>query len=97
MFVYLKNNYDIYTFLNVIGHRQVRPTKASLNLTIEQFLEQHLNMDIKAEVAGVIPYTNVPEEYINEVNNKTAAFVQDEWSETAARLTADRFIVKIER
>lgn len=97
MFVYLKNDYDIYTFLNVIGHRQVRPTKASLNMTIEQFLEQLLNMDIKAEVAGVVPYTNVPEEYINEVNNRTAAFVQDEWSETAARLTADRFIVKIER
>ena len=97
MFIYLKNDYDIYTFLNVIGHRQIRPTKVSLNLTIEQFLEQLLNMDIKAEVAGVVPCTNVPEEYINEVNNRTAAFVQEEWSETAARLTADRFVIKIER
>ncbi|WP_044974685.1 SAM-dependent methyltransferase [Ruminococcus sp. HUN007] len=97
MFVYLKNNYDIYTFLNVIGHRQVRSSKYSLNLTIEQFLEQLAGMDIKSEVVGVVHHTNVPEEYINEVNNRTVAFVQKEWNETAARLTADKFTVKIEK
>jgi len=95
LYFYLKNTYDIYQFLNVIGNRDVRPEKFAYNIPVETFIEDLNTMRINSEIIGVVPYYNLPVEFIQEINNKIDILKKDKWEETSARLTMDKIIVKL--
>lgn len=95
MFVYLRNIYDIYTFLNVIGHRNVQPKEIAYNMTLESFADMLNDMNMSYEIIGAVPYESIPAEYINETNKRNTAFVQECWNETNIRLTSEKFALCI--
>lgn len=95
MFFYLKNTYDIYSFLNVIGYRSVNPKSYAYNMSVESFVNDLNGMNMSPIIIGAVPLNNIPVEYVNEVNNRFSAFVKEGWDETKLRLTSDRFAFSI--
>ncbi|MGN1305493.1 MAG: glycosyltransferase [Oscillospiraceae bacterium] len=91
MFFYLKNTYDIFSFLNVIGYRNVTPRSYAYNMTIETFVSDLNNMNMFPKMIGAVQNTEITNEYVKEVNNRLQAFVKEGWEETKTRLTAEKF------
>ena len=97
MFIYLKNTFDIYAFLNVIGYKQVLPPTNAYNISIDSFVNVLKGMDICPNIVGTVPYNNIPNEYINEVNKKTGLFVKEAWEESKVRLVCDKYAFVINK
>lgn len=95
LFIYLKNTNDIFSFLNIIGYRDVRCNSYAYSITVELFMKDLKNIGISPELIGTIPYNNIPSEYINEVNKRINMFVEKDWEETRLRLITDRFVFSI--
>lgn len=97
MFIYLKNTFDVYSFLNVIGFSQVMQASCSYNISVERFVELLDSNKIPAELISCIPYTDIPNEYIAEVNNRGAMFVKENIGITQTKLTCDKFLFKLSK
>ena len=97
MFIYLKNTFDIYAFLNVIGYKQVLPPTNAYNISIDSFVNVLKGMDICPNIVGTVPYNNIPNEYINEVNKRTGLFVKEAWEESKVRLVCDKYAFVINK
>lgn len=97
MFVYLKNTYDIYSFLNVIGFSHIMPTAVSYNISAEKFAEFLESFNIPANLIDCIPYDSIPDDYVKEVNNRAGFFVKENINITQTKLTCDRFLFKISK
>lgn len=97
MFVYLKNTFNVYAFLNIIGYHNIIPSTVSYNMTPENLLSLLSNLEINAKVVDFLPDTNIPEEYINEINNKLDVFEKRDWETTKNRLICDKYLILIEK
>lgn len=95
MFFYLKNTNNIYSLLNVIGYRSVQPTSYAYNMTVETLINDLNGMNMTPQVIGAIPCTDVPTEYVNEINKRSSVFVKEDWNETKVRLMADKIAFSI--
>lgn len=92
LFVYLKNTFDIYSFLYSIGYTNMRPAYQAYNISLESFISELLHNDIKNKIIEVIRYNQVQDEIIYEIDRRVGECPVDDFNETKSRLLSDKYI-----
>ncbi len=93
LFVYLKNTYDIFSFLNSIGYTKIYNKNYSLNYSLEHFFEKVSEMGVKIDLLCGIPYdTNmISQSDVDFVYGKLEKICEADIKETMFRLTVDKY------
>jgi len=94
LFVSLKNVYDIFTFLNIIGNGRNNDQPHVINYSLEQFMNALLQDGINAQYISARQYNLSPEaqKYVNDCMSQLAG---DGAQESSFRLMADRYFFVI--
>lgn len=94
LFIYLKNTNDIFSFLNMIGYRNVyNKSNYAFNFALEDFYAKILQMNLKIElIEGKLYDSNViAQDDLNFVTSKIKTMSEADINETIYRLMTDKF------
>ena len=96
LFVSLKNVYDIFTFLNIIGNGRNNDLPHVINYSLEQFMNALLQNGFNTQYITARQYNLLPEaqKYVNDCMSQLAG---DGAQESAFRLMVDRYFFVINK
>lgn len=99
LFIYLKNTYDIFSFLNSIGYRNIYNKNYSFNFTLEDFFESVLQMNLKIELISGIKYdsTMISQSDVSFLQSRVIKITEADITETMFRLITDKYAFVITR